>query len=151
MSTLRALQSLRRVARRRSGITIIEILVAMTILAVGLMSLMSVWLYAFGMTRRSDEVDVAYNLARSAVERTRSMGYYYADPTAIGQWYDASQASLANKNGAYYKLDISLTTGNDAPGGNGYLNMKQVDVVVTRASDGAELCRTSSYLTLGGV
>jgi len=141
---------------------------AALILGVGLMSLMGVWIYSFHLTRTTDEVAVAYNLAREAVERLRAMGYYYADPAKLPRWFTVDGAPLAGHQGyaagpsaragakdpaivplgGYFLVDVTITNGSDAAAP---YNLRQIDVVVIRGPDGQELFRTQTYLTQGGI
>ncbi len=133
--------------RRQRGLTLIEALVAALIVGVSLTALMSAWLYSFHMTRRTDELTVAYNLGRMSVERMRAMGYFYADPRGMPEWWDVNMQP-SGVTGAYYRVVTTITTGRDAA--LPQYNLKQIEVVVQRVSDRAELFRTQTYLTWGG-
>ena len=147
---MRLLRSYRLRRGRRRGVTLIELLVASVIVATSLMGLVSAWMFSFQVTRRSDETEVAYNLARSAVEQLRAYGFYYADPSIIPAWYDVNQQQTASSTGAYYHLVVAVRNGSDAPPGAGHLILRQVDATVTRVSDGTAIYHTSTYLALGG-
>jgi Tfp pilus assembly protein PilV len=133
--------------RGERGLTLIEALIATLIVGVSLMALMSAWLYSFNMTRSTDELTVSYNLGRIGVERMRAMGYFYADPNGMPEWWDANMQPTTQQN-ASYRVVTTITTGRDAS--RSQYNLKQIEVVVVRVSDGAELFRTQTYLTWGG-
>lgn len=133
---------------KQHGLTLIELLIAAVILAVGLMGLLNLGIYTYSLTRTSDEVAAAYSLGRAAVERLRGMGYVFARPSDVPQWYSVDMQALASSAGAYYRVDTSLIDGSDAPAA--HLNLREIVVVVARVSDGTELYRTHTYLAIGG-
>lgn len=133
---------------KQRGLTLVELLIAAVILAVSLMGLLNLGLYTYSLTRSNDEVATAYSLGRAAVERLRGMGYVFARPSDVPQWYSVDMQALGSSAGAYYRVDTSLINGEDAPAA--HLNLREIVVVVTRVSDGTELYRTHTYLAIGG-
>lgn len=67
--------------KRQRGVSLVELLVAMTILLIGLVPMMRVFLYALQTGNRARKMTVATNLARDMAEeiRTKAFSNEYAD------------------------------------------------------------------------
>jgi len=68
-----------RRARRQSGFTLIEVMVASVIMLVGIFTILSVFPQALRMTRESGRSSVLNHLAAQQVEYLRSVGYGHSD------------------------------------------------------------------------
>src|SRR5690348_4220915 len=60
---------------RRRGASIIEVLIAISIMGVCIAALTTLFLFSFNLSRNSDERSTGYNIARRELERIRSEGF----------------------------------------------------------------------------
>ena len=67
----------------RSGVTLIELLVAAVIMVVSILGMVAVWAQMMRTTLTSDNRGSAYEVARSVMERSRSLGFYQNLPYTI--------------------------------------------------------------------
>jgi prepilin-type N-terminal cleavage/methylation domain-containing protein len=69
---------------RRSGFTIIEVLVATMILSVLIAGSVSAWVFMLNLTVKVDNSGVAYSLGRQSIERIKQTGFFNTTEVAGG-------------------------------------------------------------------
>src|SRR6185437_3642779 len=91
----------RKSKRGRRGETLVEVLVAALIVGVCIASLVSLWSFSFMTTRDSDDQDIAYTLARNAIETVKQTGFAFTPEAPasapVVHYYDSNQANLDSK------------------------------------------------------
>jgi prepilin-type N-terminal cleavage/methylation domain-containing protein len=70
--------------RKQLGVSLVELLVALAILAIALVPLLSLFLHALKMTEHSNKRTIAINLARDIQEEIRSREFSEPDVSALG-------------------------------------------------------------------
>lgn len=105
--------------RNQKGLSLIEVLVTILILAIILISLISVFIYGFNLLSRTKQVTLATQAAQEAVEFIRNMSFDDVQTTTsfpseidIPDYLDNSQGSLAIEDGPgsdIKKLTVSIT------------------------------------------
>ena len=95
---------------RRSGLSLVELLIAVGVLAVTMMSLVSFFVATTRMTEESRNLSLAVSHAQSVLEDIRAFGYSGVD-TAItsGNWNWDQSALIARGMGAL-KAEAIYTT-----------------------------------------
>lgn len=100
--------SRRRRSRIRAGLTLIEVMIAMTILAVGLLSLAAMQLEAL-RGGRSGHVDTyATTVAQNKLEELRRIAWASASMNPTGNWSTA-QTVTSPYQGQVYTVDWRVT------------------------------------------
>jgi type IV pilus assembly protein PilV len=84
--------------RQSQGFTLIEVMIAMVILAVGLLSLMTMQIVSIRANAFSSEMTYASMLAQSRLEQIRNMSYTSINPGTVT---DTVPASASTKGMAY--------------------------------------------------
>jgi type IV pilus assembly protein PilV len=84
--------------RKYQGFTLIEVMIAMVILAVGLLSLMTMQIVSIRANAFSSEMTYASMLAQSRLEQIRNMSYTSINPGTVT---DTVPASASTKGMAY--------------------------------------------------
>ena len=69
--------------RKQHGVSLIELLVAVAILAIALVPLLSIFVHALKMTEHSNKRTIAINLARDLQEEIRAKEFTEPDPPAL--------------------------------------------------------------------
>jgi type IV pilus assembly protein PilV len=90
--------------RPRAGLTLIEVMIALTILAVGLLTLATMQLEALRGGRSGASDTFATALAQDKMEELQRMSWANADLAATGNWVTA-QNRTHPVNGQAYLLD----------------------------------------------
>lgn len=75
-----------RAVRRQSGLTLVELLVAALVIAVGLLALVATWAAMTSLAIEADTRTSSFEVARLVMERARSFGYTHngsANPDAV--------------------------------------------------------------------
>ena len=94
--------------KARAGLTLIEVMIALTILAVGLLTLATMQLEAL-RGGRSGAVDTfATTLAQDKMEALQRMSWTHADLAATGNWSTA-QTETHPVNGQTFLVDWRVT------------------------------------------
>lgn len=135
---------------KRKGLTLIELLVALVLLAIAIMGLVSVFSFGFNVTRHSQDVGVTYSIARQEIERVRNIGFMLAPEATWVMGYDG----LGNPTTETPPHFTATTTVQTIPDEDGELNLtclRNVTVQV-RAREGNELLfETTTCLTRAGI
>jgi len=145
------------------GFTLIELLVAMVILGVALAGLVSLWAFGFNTTAHSQDIGVAYSVARQEVEKVRNIGYSALQETIPDStsYYDGLGNIIIGANpevnpSTHFK---AITVVHTIPI-NGQTSLptaylRTVNIKITPhgpAKEGTELLfETTTYLTLDGI
>ncbi len=90
--------------KARAGLTIIEVMIALTILAVGLLTLATMQLEALRGGRSGASDTFATTLAQDKMEALQRMSWVHADLAATGNWV-AAQTLTHPVNGQTYLID----------------------------------------------
>jgi type IV pilus modification protein PilV len=94
--------------RRREGLTLIEVMIALTILAVGLLTLATMQLEALRSGRSGTADTFATALAQDKMEDLQRISWANADLAATGNWTTA-ETKTHPVNGQTYLLDWRVT------------------------------------------
>ena len=110
--------------RLRGGLQLVELLVAGVITSVSLAAIVSMFVFAFSLTKSHDDKSVGYNIARLELEYIRSEGFSnaivvkdingvvtskYQDGTRT-TYYSPAGVALANSTGAGYSATLVVTS-----------------------------------------
>lgn len=134
----------------RRGLTLIELLVALLLLAVALAGLMGLWTFGFNVTRHSQDIGVAYNIARQEVERARAIGFMLLPNGTQTRGYDG----LGNPTTAaspHFTATTTVTTLPDQNGQQTTRSLRELTVTVVARDQGEVLFQSTTYLTRGGL
>lgn len=133
------------------GGTYVEVLVAGALFSIGLMALMNIWLYSFRQTISTEELSVAYNLGRQAMERAKMTGFYNLVEGSTTNYYDGNQnlTQYGATNAVYY---VTTTITSNPPGHpmNALLTVT-INVGLVSSPSGSTLYSTSEYMVRGGI
>jgi prepilin-type N-terminal cleavage/methylation domain-containing protein len=108
---------------RRSGFTIIEVLVATMILSVLIAGSVSAWVFMLNLTVKVDNSGVAYSLGRQSIERIKQTGFFNTTEGATTLYYDVdagSENAVAGGNHVY-KVVTSVISGTPIDIGGGVI------------------------------
>jgi type IV pilus assembly protein PilV len=94
--------------RRRAGLTLIEVMIALSILAVGLLTLSSMQLQALRAGRGGKTDTIATTIAQDKMEDLRRKPWTHADLSPTGNW-TAAQTLTSGVDGQTYQLDWRVT------------------------------------------
>ena len=104
---------------RQRGFTLIEILVALTILASALLAMVGLWYVCFGQTAESADIGSAYSIARQEIEKAKGIGtgtefWALPDRALTESYYDRNGQPLATETGAHYWAETEVKTFDDS-------------------------------------
>lgn len=138
------------------GMTLVEILVAMLLLTVALFGLVCLFSSGFSLTRRSDDVGVAYNIAREEIEHARNMGFDHlprAHTWLFGYNYDEATGAWQKTVEAnpHFAATVIADPGFSDPAAMPAYPLRTVRVEVRSVEDNEMLFYTETYLTQGGI
>jgi len=94
--------------RRHAGLTLIEVMIALSILAVGLLTLSSMQLHALRAGRSGKTDTVATTIAQDKMEELRRKPWNDADLAPNASW-TAAQTVTSGVDGQTYLLDWRVT------------------------------------------
>jgi type IV pilus assembly protein PilV len=94
--------------KARAGLTLIEVMIALTILAVGLLTLATMQLEALRGGRSGASDTYATTLAQDRMETLQRISWIHADLAATGNWV-AAQTETHPVNGQTYQVDWRVT------------------------------------------
>jgi type II secretory pathway pseudopilin PulG len=138
-----------RAARHEAGVTLIETLFAIVIFGIVSTALIGVLTSATAADSRSRQKTIALELAQQQIEYIRQLNYgnvglVDGNPGGVVQAVQSKEVT-----GLWYTLTTSITYVDDPTPGS-YVtaaNFKRIQVVITRASDGAEVARARTYVS----
>jgi len=134
----------------RRGLTLIEVLVALLLLAAALSGLIGLWAFGFNTTRHSQDWGVGYSIARQEVERAKNIGFLLLPEGGWTRGYDGLGAVTTEPNPHF----TASTTIHTIPDANGEINTRCLRTlhVQVRAREGSEVVfESTTYLTWGGI
>ncbi|MGD0273737.1 MAG: prepilin-type N-terminal cleavage/methylation domain-containing protein [Gaiellaceae bacterium] len=138
-----------RAGRRQAGVTLVETVVAIALFGVVSTSLIGVLTSAASADALARQRSIALELAQQSVEYIRQLNYSDAgiqdgNPPGL---VPATQEK--NVDGLWYTLTTRIKYVNDPVPTSfaTFANYKQVRIIVTRATDGKELTRVTTYLS----
>jgi Tfp pilus assembly protein PilV len=156
--------------RLRAGLQLIEVLIAGSIMAVSLAAIVSLFAFAFNITRQNDDKSVAYNIARQELEHIRFEGFSNAlivrnDDGSVQSkfqdgtrttFYDTAGKALLNNSGAAYSAVLVVTSNQlDVVTGGGTRPSEDakrtVIVTVRRLSDNSVVHQDGTMMVRSGV
>ena len=139
---------------RRRGLSMIEVLVAGTILATSVVGLVSFGYVNFQMTSKSTNMTAASAVARSEMEQVRLEGFSNAAEGSSTDYYDGNctyPASTTQTSSSVYSVQTSVTTDlmNGSSPAAGAL--RTVCVSVSLVSSGQVVYQTYTALAYEGL
>ena len=143
-----------RKARRNSGFSLIEVLVAGLIISTSVVGMMQFAIVDFGLTSKSISMSAACTVGRSAIEAVRLAGFANAVEGTQTTYYDsngsyppATTSSSLSTFAAQTTIVSDLLNGSTpAPGA-----LRTVTVTVSLISTGQVVYQTYTTLASGGV
>jgi uncharacterized protein (TIGR02598 family) len=155
---------------RRRGASIIEVLIAISIMGVCIAALTSLFLFSFNLTRNSDERSTGYNIARRELERIRSEGFKNtiivrdSDGNITSQGRDGTEViyysnqgtRLSSSSGATYSATVVVTSDKlDTLSGGGTRPaadaLRTVIVTVRKISNSSVVFTDGTFIVRSGV
>jgi prepilin-type N-terminal cleavage/methylation domain-containing protein len=134
---------------RSRGFSLVEVLVALLLLAVVLGGMLSLWSFGFNATRHSQRIAVGYNIGRRQVERVRAIGFAFMPEgpqcggfTSLGDPTDGRPQ---------YVAALEMYTLPDSAGEINARCLRRLKVTVTEYATGEQVFDTDTYLTQGGL
>lgn len=147
-----------RLQKRRRGFTIINALVASLIVATCLGGMVSMFYFSINMTRQSDEVSVAYSLARQAMEQVKETGFANtAESVSPSYTYFDNNGNLQSQKSAstHFQLGITVVSSSTVNGSNPVqpspAALRTVTITVTNVSNNQQICQMNTYLARAGI
>ena len=143
----------------QQGTTLPEVLIAGLLLAIGMMALVNVWLFSFGVTTSTDKSAIAYNLGRFAMERVKMSGFNNAAEGSNDVYYDGNENQTTQSSStAKYKVNTTIVSSAVTSGTIGQAGAvpdpyayRSVDVTVTDLSNSSKLYESKNYLVRAGI
>ena len=146
----------------KRGFTLIEILVALTILGVALLAMSGLWYITYGQTAESADLGSGYSIARQEIEKAKAISFYYLPEASWTAYYTQKGVPHTGQTGAHFRANTQVTTVKDtnydgqpealAAGelpNTGHLRL--VTVVVTALErPNKKVFETKTYLVRGG-
>lgn len=152
---------------KRKASSLIELLIALTVTAVGVVGMFSLYGYAQGLGQNQRISAMASQLARADIEKAKVLGFANLPVGTTdfsrtkGVWtgtvehFDADGAPLANSTGSFYNLQRSIEDRGIASSGSTYTlkdsSLRTVKTVVKRTSTGEILVTMGTNLVKGGL
>ena len=150
-------------SRRARGFTLIEILVAVTILGTALLAMLGLWYVCFGQTSESADVGSGYSVARQEVEKAKGLGFYYVPEASWADYYARDGRALPSTTDAHYMANTQVQTVKDTnfdgqpeplasgePPSSQHLRLVTVEVTDLMESPPKTIFRTKTYLVGDG-
>ncbi len=148
-----------RTRKRVLGITLVELLIAALLLAIGLMGLINAWVFSFNITTASDDLGVAYNLGRYAMEQVKMNGFYAQPEGTVTTYYDGTQNQVAQTSASNrYTVTVSVVSDAVKSGTAGQAGavpadnaLRTVNITVKLSGTNTVLFQTGTYLVRAGI
>ncbi|MGC8666678.1 MAG: prepilin-type N-terminal cleavage/methylation domain-containing protein [Chthonomonadales bacterium] len=141
------------------GITLVELLIASLLLAIGLMGLINAWVFSFNITTASDDLGVAYNLGRYAMEQVKMNGFAGQAEGTVTTYYDGSETPVAQASPSNrYTVTVSVVSDAVKSGTAGQPGavpadnaLRTVNITVKLSGTNTILYQTGTYLVRAGI
>ena len=139
-----------RCLRPQRGLTFVELMVALLLLAVALSGLMGLWTFGFSTTRHSQDLGVGYNIARQEIERAKNIGFLLLPE---GEWtttYDGL-GHVTTQSSPHFTAHTSVQT---IPDANGQVNsncLRTLHVQVRARENNEAVFESTTYVSWGGI
>lgn len=134
-----------------------ELMIAGMLLSIGLMAVVGLWEFSFRVTANTDDMGVAYNLGRQAMESVKVSGFTSAAEGSTTAYYDGTQATVSASS-ARYSVTTNIVSDTVSSGTAGVAGavpsdtaLRTVTITVTLYSTSQTLYQTNTYLAKGGV
>lgn len=145
--------------RTAQGITLVELLIASLLLAIGLMGLINAWIFSYNITTSSDDLGVAYNLGRYAMEQVKMNGFSGQPEGTVTKYYDGSETQVAQTSPSNrYTVTVSVVSDAVKSGTAGQAGavpadnaLRTVNVTVKLSGTNTILYQTGTYLVRAGI
>jgi prepilin-type N-terminal cleavage/methylation domain-containing protein len=138
--------------RRRSGFTLIEVLIASVIVGVCISAIVSTWAFAFGLSATADRESIGYSLGRRSLEELKQTGFQDSTVGTATFYYDgagstSSRSTTQASNHAYSVTSVVSTDGT-LPATGALLT---VTITVKFLGNGSTVYTCSTYLARAGI
>ena len=145
--------------RNDRGAGLVELMVASLLLVIGIMGLVNTWAFSFRVTRNTDDIGIAYSLARQLIERAKMSGFSSAaEGTTIGYYTPNQAATTSGSSTAYFKVTTTVVSDIVASGTAGTAGavpgqeaLRTVTVTVQTISPLKTIFTTKTYLVRAGI
>jgi prepilin-type N-terminal cleavage/methylation domain-containing protein len=127
----------------RAGLTLVEILIALTILAVVLLPVMVGFAQALITTSQSSTSAVASSIARQTIESAKAAGYSNA---AVGQTTAAADLVPGD---AFFQVKTTITE--PEPDDASHKGLKKIEVLVYQKGSSYAMVALATYISPVGV
>jgi prepilin-type N-terminal cleavage/methylation domain-containing protein len=135
---------------KRRGLTFVELMVALLLLAVALSGLMGLWTFGFNTTRHSQDLGVGYNIARQEIERAKNIGFLLLPEAEWTTIYDGL-GHVTTDTPPHFTAHSTVQT---IPDANGQVNtncLRTLHVQVNAREGGEVVFESTTYLSWGGI
>jgi prepilin-type N-terminal cleavage/methylation domain-containing protein len=137
--------------RRERGFSYIEVLVAMSLFAVGLIGVVNLWCFSYTVSVQNNDYGAGYCLGRLTMEHLHLTGFANVPEGTTTAYYTASQTATTLSSASRYTITTVVSSDNLVNGTFSSTSLRTVTVTVTLTTGGTTLYTTSSYLANGGV
>jgi prepilin-type N-terminal cleavage/methylation domain-containing protein len=137
-------------AGRQAGLTFIELLVALLLLAVALSGLMGLWTFGFNTTRHSQDLGVGYNVARQEIERAKNIGFLLLPEAEWTTTYDGL-GHVTTETPPHFTAHAAVHTIPDASGQTNSSCLRTLYVRVNAREGNEVVFESTTYLSWGGI
>jgi prepilin-type N-terminal cleavage/methylation domain-containing protein len=135
---------------RARGFTLVELLMALLLLALALSGLVMLWSFGFNTTAHSRDIGVAYSVARQEIESARGLGYMLLPEGSWTVSYDGEGHPTTEANPRF----TAVCTGATIPLPTGEIDsrcLRALTVQVLARGRPEPVFETTTYFTRGGV
>ena len=131
-----------RATRRRTGFSLVEVVLAIGVVAFGIVALLGMLTLSTGLSRNSDQDTMLATMSRQVTSELRNTAFASLPPTGTILYFDADGTKLTSNKGAIYQCQINLTADTSYKSSDSTQNLYQVRLVfasalVPSASSGA--------------
>ena len=144
----------RRHGRRGHGaFTLIEVLVASTIVGTCIAAMVSMWSFAFGLTAKADRESVGYSIGRRALEEVKQTGFQDTAEGTTTVYYDSTGGSRATTATASHTFAVTTVVSSDVitSGVVQSTALRTVTITVISRSTNTTAYTCTTYLARAGI
>ena len=134
--------------KEQRGLTLIEVLIAMTIFALGVVIILSGFGSTLRVTRKSQQLTIATRLAQQEMEYLKNINF---PPTTEDRESEFNKAKVVSPDNPEFEVEVisAAETGCEDAYGNDLL--KKVMVNVYRAGESIPLVTLRTYMARNGI